>query len=219
DAVVGRSQRGLLVGRARRPLPARGHRSRLPLPGGERGRAGEGSGVAAQHHAAADRRAQAVAGLRPRHDRVPPAPQPGGARLPARVARRDAAGRRQPLGAHAARRARSRRPRGRPARRDAQPQSLSRRGACALLPEPRPARLLLVPARAARPAARPLWNRRHRDLGTWGGPPRPPPPPPPPRAPGDPRRPPPPPPHAAPALPPPTPPPPPRPRGPPPPPR
>src|SRR2546422_8077325 len=102
-------------------------------------------------------------------------------------------GRRHPLGAHAARRARSRRPRGSPARRDAQPQSLSRRGACALLPEPRPARLLLVPARAARPAARPLWNRRHRDLGTWGAPTWAPIPPPPPRAPRDPARPPPPP--------------------------
>src|SRR5262249_23202820 len=90
----------------------------------------------------------------------------------------------QPLGAQPARRARSRRPRGHRAGRDAEWQPFSARDARAVLPEPRPARLLLVPARAPRAAPGALRHRGNGDMSI-GGPDMAPPPPP---APGGPRR-------------------------------
>src|SRR5262249_20983079 len=107
------------------------------------------------------------------------------ARVPARVARRDASGRGQPLGAQPARRARSRRPRGHRAGRDAEWQPFSARDARAVLPEPRPARLLLVPARAPPAAPGALRHRGNGDMSI-GGPDMAPQTPPRPGAPGEP---------------------------------
>ena len=124
----------------------------------------EAAVVAAQHDAAAHRRAPALAGVRARHDRVPAPAQPVGARLPAPLAGRHAADRRQPLRALPAGRAGPGRAGGAvpvemlgdtrfpPIRRE--PYFLS----------PRPARLLLVPARGPPAPSRPLWHRRHRHL-------------------------------------------------------
>ena len=61
------------------------HRSRVPLRGGQRrGAAGEPA-LAALVDEAADRAAQALRRVRPRHDRVPAAREPQGAGLPARA--------------------------------------------------------------------------------------------------------------------------------------
>src|SRR5439155_643816 len=168
-AVVRRPQRRLFVGRPRGAVSSGDYEPHVSLPGSERGRAGKGPGLHAQHDAPADRGAEALAGVGSRHDRVPPPTQPGDPRLSQSVARRHVAGRRQPVGAHSARRARSDRARGRGAHRDAQRQPVSARDARAIFLEPRPARLLLVPPRTPRAPPRALRHRGNRDMSDIEG--------------------------------------------------
>ena len=92
---------GFSTRRARPALPARHHRSRLRLPGGQRRRAGADAVVAAQHDAAAHRRAAA------RRRRSAAAPSSSCARATSRCSPTCAAG----TGRHAARRRQPLRPR------------------------------------------------------------------------------------------------------------
>ena len=61
------------------------HRPRVPLRGGQRRGAAEQPALAAVVDEAADRAAQALRGVRPRHDRVPAAGEPQGAGVRARA--------------------------------------------------------------------------------------------------------------------------------------
>ena len=76
DAVVGRSQRRLLLGQPAPPVHAADHRAGLPLRERQRGDAGGEPGVAAVVDAPADRPAQAPPRARPGLDRLPRAGQP-----------------------------------------------------------------------------------------------------------------------------------------------
>ena len=106
DAVDRRSQRRLLARRSGAALRAADHGPGLRLPGDQRRGAGALAVLAAQLDEADDRPAQAVPGLRPRHDRVPARREPQGPRLRAPLQGRRDPLRRQPVALGAAGRAR-----------------------------------------------------------------------------------------------------------------
>ena len=159
DAVERRPQRRLLARQPAAALPAGDRRPRVPLRVRQRRDAARQPALAARLDPAAHRAAQAAPGLRSRLARVPPPREPQGPRLHAQVpgrrahrARRDDPGAGQPLALRAVRRARPLRLRGPAAGRDVRRRRVSPRGRAAVLPDTRPARLLLVhDAAAARP--------------------------------------------------------------------
>jgi hypothetical protein len=133
-------------------VPAGHRRPGVPLRDGQRrGAAGEPE-LAAVVDEAADRAAQAVPGVRPRHHRVPVSRQPQGAGVPALLRGRDRPGRREPVALRAVRAARPVAVPGPRARRAVRPDGVPADRRRPVLRDARAARVLLVPDRRPRPA-------------------------------------------------------------------
>ena len=92
-----------------RLYPADHHRPRVPLRGDQRRGAAEQPALAALVDEAADRAAEALPGVRPRHARVPAPGEPQGAGVHPPLRGRDDPGGREPVALRAVRRARPRR--------------------------------------------------------------------------------------------------------------
>ena len=150
DAVEQRSQRRLLARRSGAALRAGHPGSGLRLPVDQRRGAGALSVLAAQLDEADGRDAQAASRLRPRLARVRRLSQPQGARLPAPRRSRNHPHRRQPRALGAAGRARSEGVRRPAPGGDGRPHRVSADRRAALLPHPRPIRVVLVHAAAGR---------------------------------------------------------------------
>ena len=149
DAVEPGPERGLLVRQPAEALPAGRDRSRVPRLGGQRGGAAGEPPVAALVDAPADRAAQALRRVRPRHDRVPAAREPQGADVPADPRRRAHPRGREPVALRPVRRARPVPVPGDDAGRDARRRGVPADRRAAVPAHARPTRLLLVLARAA----------------------------------------------------------------------
>ncbi len=157
DAVEPGQKRRLLGRQPAQALPAGDHRPRVPLRGGQRRDPAGEPPLAALVDAPDDRPAQALPGLRPGLDRVPPArqpPRPGVHPPPRRRADPDG---RQPLALRPARRARPGGVPRRRAHRAVRAHAVPGDRRAALPAHPGPPRLLLVLARrrAGRPATAP----------------------------------------------------------------